>query len=50
MSQSIEPWLARDDRKRAVFLDDPYFWEGWSLYRAAGPAGLALTRDRKSVV
>ena len=44
MSQSIEPWLARDDRKRAIFLDDPYFWEGWSLYHAARPPDRALTR------
>jgi hypothetical protein len=42
--QAIEPWLARDDRKRAVFPDDPYFWEGWASYRAARPAGRALTR------
>ena len=44
---AIEPWLTRDDRKRAVFLDDPYFWEGWASYRAtraARPAGRPLTR------
>ena len=44
MSQAIEPWLTRDDRKRAVYLDDPYFWEGWASYHAARPTDRALTR------
>ncbi|HVB45752.1 MAG TPA: hypothetical protein VNF47_24015 [Streptosporangiaceae bacterium] len=33
--ETIEPWLARDERKRAHYLDDPYFWEGRTYFRAA---------------
>jgi nucleoside diphosphate kinase len=44
VSQAIEPWLTRDDRKRAVYLDDPYFWEGWASYNAARPPAWELTR------
>jgi nucleoside diphosphate kinase len=42
MTQTIESWLTRDERKRALYRDDPYFWEGWASCRAAhpGPAGL----------
>ena len=35
--RSIEPWLSRDERKRAHYTDDPYFWEGWSSFLAACP-------------
>lgn len=42
MTQTIEPWLARDERKRAHYQDDPYFWEGWASYLAGGPAGQVL--------
>lgn len=35
--QAIEPWLSGDERKRAHYADDPYFWEGWTSFLAAAP-------------
>jgi hypothetical protein len=26
VTQTIEPWLTRDERKRTYYRDDPYFW------------------------
>jgi hypothetical protein len=43
----IEPWLARGERKRAYYRDDPYFCEGWTTFAAAcpgRPADAALRR------
>lgn len=34
-AEAIEPWLTRDDRKRAHYRDDPYFWEGRASFLAA---------------
>jgi len=42
VTQTIEPWLTRDERKRAYYRDDPYFWEGQASYLAAKPEREAL--------
>ncbi len=31
----IEPWVTLDERKREVYADDPYFWEGWASFAGA---------------
>jgi hypothetical protein len=43
----IEPWVTPDQRKRASYADDPYFWEGWAAFAAAcggQPRASALER------
>lgn len=35
VSEAIEPWLARDEGKRAYYRDDAYFAEGWASFLAA---------------
>lgn len=42
MTETIEPWLTRDEDKIAHYRDDPYFWEGRASYLAMGPVGEAL--------
>jgi nucleoside diphosphate kinase len=42
MTAAIEPWLAHDEGTRAHYCDDPYYWEGWTSYLAAGPEGEVL--------
>jgi hypothetical protein len=42
MTETIEPWLTRDEGKLAHYRDDPYFWEGWASYVAGRPVGEAL--------
>jgi nucleoside diphosphate kinase len=42
VTETIEPWLTRDERKRAHYRDDPYFWEGRASYLAARPESEAL--------
>lgn len=44
MTETIEPWLTRDEGKVAHYRDDPYFWEGRASYLAGEPAGEVLRR------
>lgn len=39
-------WLTQDPRKREVYHDDPYFWEGWAAFLTAcgGQADEAVLR------
>ena len=44
MTETVEPWLTRDEGKLAYYRDDPYFWEGWASYVACRPVGDVLRR------
>jgi nucleoside diphosphate kinase len=33
MTEAIGPWAARSERKRSLYLDDPYYWEGLAAFR-----------------
>jgi len=45
MTEAIGPWTARGERKRALYADDPYYWEGLAAFRdglaACSPARLS---------
>ncbi|HEX3515451.1 MAG TPA: nucleoside-diphosphate kinase [Trebonia sp.] len=33
MTEAIGPWTAHGARKRALYVDDPYYWEGLAAFR-----------------
>jgi nucleoside diphosphate kinase len=35
-TETVPPWLSRDPRKRTIYRDDLYFWDGWTTFAAAG--------------
>jgi nucleoside diphosphate kinase len=34
-TETVPPWLSRDPRKRAIYQDDLYFWDGWTAFADA---------------
>jgi len=40
-AETVPPWLSLDPRKRAIYSDDLYFWEGWAAFTAAGSGEVA---------
>jgi nucleoside diphosphate kinase len=32
---TVPPWLSRDPRKRIIYQDDLYFWDGWAAFATA---------------
>lgn len=35
VTEAPRSWLTNDQKKRQVYGDDPYFWEGWESFQAA---------------
>jgi nucleoside diphosphate kinase len=35
VTEAVPPWLSHDPRKRTIYQDDLYFWDGWAAFAAA---------------